>query len=426
MTRVVPYGTPTTSDEQLASHLRVGPGFVDVDWLHDGEMRVTTKAWVGVIRFSRVELRIVPKLVGGDLGVLAMFSYCSGWKSLTHLNSLRTLATGGANLLDLVCHLLSDAASTLIREGLLQDYVAREELLPALRGRLRFRDQAMKRFGVMNVLECAFDEFESDILENQIIGAGLRRARSLATDDVVRERSGRLESAFAEVCASANLDPNTARQQLVYHRRNEQYRSAHQWAFLLFEGRAVSEFFDAGDSDAPVFLLDMNRLFERFVTKLISDAYAGSLVHVAAQRRTPAVIVNEATLGTYSTLVPDLLLHAGPPTNRVLPLDAKYKLYDVAKVSPADIYQTFMYAIAFADALGPTPTSVIIYPGDVTGTSTQLAILRVNAPRARIFCLSLNVPEALENLAPTAGYSGTLSRTLVKLKGLCDECLASA
>ncbi len=422
-TRILDYGDPTAADERLATRLRLGDGPVVVEWLYGGRMKIETKAWVGLLKFTRKEIRIVPKLVGEDLGVLRMIDYCSSLSTLRRFEAERTIGTGGENLLDLICQLLNEEADALVRGGLLQDYVPRQETLPALRGRLRIRDQALRRYGRVDVLDCSFDEFESDILENQIISAGLQTARAIGTNWETRDRSARLGALFAEVCDSGRLDPSVARANVVYHRRNEQYRAGHEWALLLLEASAIRELFDVGDRRVSVFLINMNKLFERFVTKVVREAFAGSGVRVTSQQRTPSVIVDEETHKTYARIIPDLLLDAPVESGRqTLPVDAKYKLYDDSPLAPSDIYQTFMYAIAYADPARAVPASLIIYPGKGTGRTRSLVILKeAKTQSAHIYCVSIDVPAMLRLVTdPATRQSG-----LFMLRALCQGCMAA-
>jgi 5-methylcytosine-specific restriction enzyme subunit McrC len=58
-----------------------------------------------------------------------------------------------------------------------------------------------------------------------------------------------------------------------YHQLNDDYRQLHQLCRLFLEGASVSE--DAGPFDFQTCLVDMNKLFEVFMTKLLRDrAYA--------------------------------------------------------------------------------------------------------------------------------------------------------
>ena len=65
---------PTHADIQLAEQLSsdVLEPKINVRWLSTGEVEISATSWVGVIQFSQVEIHVVPKLVGGQLGVLRM------------------------------------------------------------------------------------------------------------------------------------------------------------------------------------------------------------------------------------------------------------------------------------------------------------------------------------------------------------------
>lgn len=47
-------------------------GYNRLDWLHNGTLRVGSRASVGVVRLERAELHVVPKLSSGNLAVLQM------------------------------------------------------------------------------------------------------------------------------------------------------------------------------------------------------------------------------------------------------------------------------------------------------------------------------------------------------------------
>ena len=59
----------TQADQQLKQKLEAGEdGRILVDELRSG-VRITARSWVGVVRFERFEVRVVPKLAGDDLGL---------------------------------------------------------------------------------------------------------------------------------------------------------------------------------------------------------------------------------------------------------------------------------------------------------------------------------------------------------------------
>lgn len=123
-------------DRAIAERLTTGDRRLIIEELRDG-LRISASSWIGVVRLQGLELRIVPKYAGDDLGVIRMLDYASGFSSLVQYEALRTLDTEGRSLLDLLGWLLADRCEAIVRSGVLSEYVHREEDLSVLRGRLR-------------------------------------------------------------------------------------------------------------------------------------------------------------------------------------------------------------------------------------------------------------------------------------------------
>src|SRR5579864_2533862 len=89
----------TPADQRLRQELEAGEeGRLQVDELRSG-VRITARSWVGVIRFERFEVRIVPKLAGNDLGLVEMIEFATGLDALRRTSGARTLHTDGAGLM---------------------------------------------------------------------------------------------------------------------------------------------------------------------------------------------------------------------------------------------------------------------------------------------------------------------------------------
>jgi 5-methylcytosine-specific restriction enzyme subunit McrC len=363
-------------------------------------IRLDASEWIGVVRFSSLEVRVVPKLVGENLGVLQMLEYASGLGALSRLDAARTLAGDrDGSLVDLLALLLAEASLQIAKQGILQDYVTHEEALPRLRGRLLPYEQAVRRFGQVQVVECRFDDLETDIPENQLLAAGLGVAKRVVQDDLVRRQVARAHAIFAEVA-----DPTPAlvdAPSFDYNRRNERYRSAHVIARMLVESLAVNDLYAPGSGDSFVFLLDMNRLFEDFITKVLTEMFRDSDVRVRAQRRDRTLITDARTGRPYAAVIPDILLESGVSPARRIPVDAKYKLYDDRKIDQGDIYQTFFYAWAYADQDGVDDApAFIVYPGAAGAPGTHLrAHADAQARGASIRAIPVDVPALLEQVA---------------------------
>ncbi|WP_204000477.1 McrC family protein [Virgisporangium aurantiacum] len=380
---MVPWPQPSPADRRLGQAIDANRRRLQIRWLADGQAEITTYSWIGVVRFDKHELHIVPKACGGNLGVLQMLDYASGLDAVRELDAVRHLAGAGAHLRDLVCHLLTRQSDAILRRGPNREYVTREDTLPAVRGRLLADRQLLRRFGQLDKLECRYDEYETDTLDNQVLAAGLSLAARTASAPTVRVHARRVATDFADLCDPTCLDPTAAATLLHYTRQNAHYRHAHYWSLLLLHGGAVEDLYRAGAGRAPVFLLDMNRLFEDFVTRLVIDAMAGTDVRVRPQARNTSVLIDESTGRPYGTVIPDLILTRG---TRRLVIDVKYKLYDERNIDPSDLYQAFLYTQAFshADTSPQLPTAVLVYPGD-TGSGDRVLIRSSNGrPAARV------------------------------------------
>lgn len=390
---------PTPGDLELAADLAAGGELtprMDVQWLLGGTMRVTTHSWVGVVRFSAVEIRVVPKLIGGTLRVLRMIEYAEGVRLIARLPTDRPLPADGTDLFDLVVLLLTEETKALIRHGLIRDYRPVDDSLDVLRGRLRVREQYLRRYGQLHRIECAFDEYDGDVPENQLLAAALRAAEKRVGDLRVRNDARAFGGILREVCDAPTYDADWYTRKIRYGRRNAPYRPAHELAKLVLTGIALTDHVDRSTLEFRSFMIDMNAIFERFVTKLVVNSLAGTALQARAQQTVRAVIVDEESGQTYSTIRPDIIVEDSA-SGRSVPIDVKYKLYDSAKkVSTADIYQMFVYAYSVG-AREDSARAALIYPAlaSISGPALHIKPLAAATP-ARIRGVGIDVAAALE------------------------------
>lgn len=399
------------ADRRLALELQRGEeGRLIVDELRSG-VRVTARSWVGVVRFERFEVRVVPKLAGDNLGLVQMIELATGLDALRRSSSVRTLAAQDTGLLDLIALLLAEEVELILRDGVLADYVEREDELPVVRGRLLADRQLLRRFGQIDCLACRFDEHEQDIAENQILAAALSLCSPRVTHEAVRRRVRRLLAIFQEVCRLEEFDAAAARRNLIYHRLNERYRDAHEIAWPILDCLGTKDLLSPGSTRCFAFLIDMNRLFEMFVYRVVEILLRTTNLRVHYQRGDRSIIVDTATQQPYSRVVPDLLVE--DPARGLagrLAIDAKYKLYDEKKLSSGDVYQAFLYAYAYGEANGPSPpTALVLYPS--SAKSAQAIRLRVRSTEklaaADILALGVSIPSALAELRSGNGGAAT-------------------
>jgi 5-methylcytosine-specific restriction enzyme subunit McrC len=269
------------------------------------------KSWVGVVRLTQVEIRIRPKLAGGEGYLIKLIDRVAGVDALSRLPGARTLDANEHDLFDLFVLLLCEASELLIRSGVLADYVEREEELGVVRGRLLVERQVLERFGRVDRLICRYDEHQTDIVENQILAAVLRRAARQARAPSLRNRAHRLAEAFAEVCDPDQVDLAGARAAISYHRMNARYQDAHRLAWLVLDGLGVRDLHASGPTRCFAFLVNMNTLFERFVALVVRQALAGTDATVREQRRDGSVLWDATKGVSFGRVIPDLLVDWG-------------------------------------------------------------------------------------------------------------------
>ncbi|MBE1530471.1 McrC family protein [Actinomadura algeriensis] len=373
---------------------------VTLRWLRDDVLEVEAGPYVGVLELDCATVRVRPKLAGEELAVLQMIDYATGLDALRDIGTVQHLGEG-LDLRDLVCLLLTREAGRLLRHGLRRDYLRREEDLPTVRGRLLADRQVMRRFGRLDRLECRYDERSGDILDNRLCTAALNLAARTATDARVRNDARRLAADFADVCTTRGFDVRAAAERLVYHRANEHYRDAHRWALMLLGRTAFSGLYADHGPVTSAFMVDMNKLFEDFVTRLLRDAAAGTGVDVLPQKTLTRAVMTEGGK-TYAPITPDVQLVRGHgPRAWRRSVDAKYKLYGDKKIQTSDLFQSFAYAHALsgADGGGP-PTAYVLYAADRDVLPKTIRVHRHDgAAAAQVTCVAVNVPEVLGCLA---------------------------
>ena len=204
--------------------------------------------------------------------------------------------------------LLVEETRALIRDGLIRDYRAVDDSLSVMRGRLRVREQFLRRYGSLHRLECSFDEYDGDIPENQLLSAALTVAARHVDDTDLKTDARRLAHTLANICEPKTRDADSYVRRIHYGRRNARYRPAHELAILVLRGLAIADLFDTSSGRITAFMLNMNTVFEEFVSRLVADSLEGSGLEVSAKESLSAVIVDDDTGNTYSTLRPDLVV----------------------------------------------------------------------------------------------------------------------
>jgi len=298
---------------------------------------IRATSWVGAVVLPQLAIQILPKVK--DLRtVLTLFTSGSGlidW-------GVDPTAYRRSDLVEGVAELTLRAINAATRRGLVHGYRATDERVPVIRGRLDVQRLAARPWESWPV-PCRFDDFTPDIAENRVLLAAVRQIARWPVGPVLR----RMASELLQRLQGVGDSPAALTECDLIQRtpRNQHYQPALALVRLVLEGFGLTQ--AAGGVSAQSFMVDMNKLFEKWIgDELSSRLWPG--LEVVEQRNVPL------SLSPRVTMIPDLVFRRGKDI--VFVADVKYKLTGGGLARTDDYYQLLAYTTAMRLARG-----VLIY-----------------------------------------------------------------
>ena len=236
---------------------------------NDDTYRLTPGSIVGAVESGNLSLLIKPKIGIGQLLSLACYVY---EKDIVRFLQQFEFRENEA-LPDILARALIMAARRAFARGLLHGYLRREEALYTVRGRIRFDAQLRRRFNIPLPVEVRYNEFTEDIPANQLVKAAAYRLGGM------RLRSTQARSGLAWVAGmldnvSWKEFPANAVPEVEFDRLNEHYRGVVALSRLILRHSAFEA--QRGEVRANGFLMDMNQVFQEFVTVALREELGAS------------------------------------------------------------------------------------------------------------------------------------------------------
>lgn len=316
-------------------------------------LRVTVGPHVGTVSLSQLRLVIMPKLRLNALMAMVAYAFEVSDGLLTSGQSEDLTSQYG--LIDLLGFALLKAAQRLSRHGLVRHYQERCEELSSPRGRILMHPPNPKKN--RPTLYCRFHTLTSDHLLNQTLAAGLRLAATLVQHpklkpDLTRAAHRVVPNSFFMSLNKATLD--TALNTL--DRRSNHYRPALSLIAAFVQSSHLNPQ-SKGEMPITAFVLDMNRLFEAFITRYLQKQAPSNMI-VRSQDVHHGVLtyLDNPNGWKHPTLRPDLVfLHCGKP---LAIGDAKYRDHQQNPPSADELYQLVTYGLAYPL---PEPRQVFLF-----------------------------------------------------------------
>ena len=310
----------------------------------EGAYYLTPGSHIGAFESGGLSVSIRPKLTIAR--VLSLASYAMGAFKLRDMG--RFDFAEARTLVEVLALALAGAARRAFAGGLLHGYRTEEEAAHTVRGRIRMDEQIRRRFGVPLPIEVRYDEFTDDVTANRLVKAaavrlGRMRLRSRRSRDGLNWIAAKLENvSLVEIPASAVPE-------VTFDRLNEHYREVVALARLILRHSSFEA--DRGRIRAQGFLIDMNQVFQDFVTRALREVLGLSERVFRSDRHIRGIYLAE---DRGISLMPDLSWWENGTCTFVG--DAKYKRVVDGNVPNADLYQLLAYATAL-----DLPGGLVIY-----------------------------------------------------------------
>ena len=226
--------------------------------------RLTAGSTIGALEIGDLSVLIEPKIEMPQLLSIA----CYAMSKFTHREELFDFPSRYA-LPDALALALASAARRAFSRGLLHGYRTEEEALQTVRGRIRFDDQIRRRFGIPLPVEVRYDEFTDDIRANQLVKAAVYALARMPLRYTEARRGVARTAAVLENVSLVEFPPKDV-PEIPFDRLNSHYREVVTLSRLILERNAYES--ARGEIRASGFLMDMNQVFQEFVTQALRES----------------------------------------------------------------------------------------------------------------------------------------------------------
>ena len=314
--------------------------------------KLTASNYVGVLTTRRqTVIEILPKIDLGDRNdtshgetrkhLLEMLRSYRGLRRAAQLPESSIQEMKRFPMLEVFIRQFLGNLQLLVRGGLARRYVAVEENLPYLRGRLQFREHLRNNATNQARFFVAHDELSVNRPANRLIHKARAMLRPQVQSGENRQLLRELTAAFADVPQTAN--PHADWRKHRVDRSMRHYGPVMQWVGMFLFRHGLTTF--AGQHTNLSLLFPMEQVFEDFVT----HSFLRYQDEFKLARQGP-----ERYLATHNgkkevfKMKPDISLKDG--SGRVVfILDAKWKEIDASKpennygIAQSDLYQLYAY-----------------------------------------------------------------------------------
>ena len=310
------------SDEN-APFLRIASGV--------GGKFIQARNYVGVLQTkSGLTIEILPKIADKNDAERSKAVFIKMLRTLKNFpfksSNLASLKTQNLPLLEIFISMFLCELEALVKKGIKRDYVALDENLNFLKGKLNINEQIKRNSIHKERFYVGYSEFLSDIKINRIIKTTLKFLYKKSNSSKNQQKIRELLFIFDEVWECEDYKNFFAK--LVINRQVKHYEQTLLWCKIFLLGNSFTP--HNGDDLALALLFDMNALFESYVGNFIKKSFPGTILQHSEKH-----LIEEPKS---FKLRPDIFLKGK------FIADTKWKIISSRDdISQADLYQLYAY-----------------------------------------------------------------------------------
>lgn len=297
----------------------------------DGRV-INNGPWVGVIQLEKSRIELCTKI---DTNFLYILSYLNDIDSFIYDPKKVIDSKQGYLFFDVITKLFVQEFDRLKQKGLIKKYLKKREKLKFLKGKLIIKKQVQS--SRRDYFCCEYDDLTFNNLLNKSIlyTSNLLRTHTHKTD--IKPKLLRIENYLSNDVELEEINPHQLLS-INYNKINSHYEQIIKLCYHIIN-KIYSSSVETGKGICFNFLVDMNQVYEDFITKflldIVSEEYPG--LEAIPQGEIDSIVIQ----GKRFRQRPDIIIKDEKSVKLVL--DIKYK---EDKIPPADFYQITSYLLS--------------------------------------------------------------------------------
>lgn len=246
------------------------------------------------------------------------------------------------DIYDLFAEILARGISYQLKQGLYREYVAKNESMQTIRGKIDMRGTIANRMRNNHKIACDYDELSENNIYNQIL---LKTINTLINhSEVKKDKKSKLKKIRVFFNNVQPVDIHTIRwKALRFDRNNKNYRMLLYLCYFIISELVMTT--EEGKYKMHEFSDEhMNRLFEKFVLEYYKKHHPE--LKAEAKQIDWNIVKEQSTINILPIMQTDILLNIG---KRTLIIDTKYyaqsmqKRFDKTTIHSHNFFQILAY-----------------------------------------------------------------------------------